>query len=155
MIWSREKKHGKGNQYASYWYKLKQSIKNFPGENLAVKWDFCTSSLLPALLLFSLMMIRNIIGHCKDSNYPTFCFRAYQNIKRRFSLNKHQSKSMNIISGENWKSHFSELLEDSCHEPVTDGVTFYVRYLGCCGVPRLSKIIIDFLSKWLQTILPP
>jgi len=65
---------------------------------------FFASSLLPALLLFSLMMIR-----------------AYQNIKRRFSLNKHQ-----------------KLLEDSCHEPVTDGVTFYVRYLGCCGVPRPS-----------------
>ena len=65
---------------------------------------FFASSLLPALLLFSLMMIRNIIGHCKDSNYLTFCFRAYQNIKRRFSLNKHQSRLMNIVSGDNWKS---------------------------------------------------
>ena len=43
--------------------------------------------------------------------------------------------------------HIPELLEDSCHEPVTDGVTFFVRYLGCCGVQRLLKIIIDFLSK--------
>ena len=36
----------------------------------------------------------------------------------------------------------AELLEDaSCQDPVNDGVTFYVRYLGCCGVPRWVTIL--------------
>ena len=52
----------------------------------------------------------------------------------------------------------AELLEDaSCQDPVNDGVTFYVRYLGCCGVPRwvttLTRIS-NIVAKKLQICNP-
>ena len=53
----------------------------------------------------------------------------------------------------------AELLEDaSCQDPVNDGVTFYVRYLGCCGVPRWGTIltrISNIVAKKLQILCNP
>ena len=51
----------------------------------------------------------------------------------------------------------AELLEDtSCQDPVNDGVTFYVRYLGCCGVPRWEYCRVSaILVQKLQILCNP
>ena len=50
----------------------------------------------------------------------------------------------------------AELLEDtSCQDPVNDGVTFYVRYLGCCGVPRWECRVSAILLQKLQILCNP
>ena len=64
--------------------------------------------------------------------------RACKKFRKKLSFVKHESNKQDLFEQIIFEFFSSELLEDSGQDPVVEGVTFYVRYLGSCFVINQS-----------------
>ena len=77
--------------------------------------------------------------------------KALRQFKKRLSFVKHESKFFFIQFTSCSLKIILELSEDSGQDPIVEGVTFYVRYLGSCFV--INKAGDEATSEAIKSIV--
>ena len=79
--------------------------------------------------------------------------RAYKHFRKKLTFVKHESKISQVSELYPIQDNFLylELTEDSGQDPIVEGVTFYVRYLGSCFV--INKAGDETTSEAIKSIV--